>query len=202
MLPRVQSESLKQKTLELVNNINMKLLSTNIGKRKTVTWKNKIIETGMYKSPTKKPIFLGEEDVVDDEVVDRKYHGGIDQAVYGYSFKHYDYFQKLYPNLDFEYGMFGENLTFDDLNEEEITVGSTYKIGDCILEVTKPRQPCYKLGIRFGTVKIVKQFWNTSYSGIYFKVLKTGLVNVGDKLELIQKQKNTPTIAEVYETKK
>jgi len=180
----------------------MKLLSTNIGERKTVTWKRKTVVTGMYKQPTSTPIFLGEEDVVDDAVIDRKYHGGIDQAVYAYSFKHYDYFKNLYPDLDFDFGMFGENLTFDDLNEEEITVGSTYKIGECILEVTKPRQPCFKLGIRFGTAKIVRQFWNTSFSGIYFKVLKTGFVKVGDELELIKKQKNTLTIAEVYETKK
>ena len=180
----------------------MKLLSTNIGKRKTVTWKNKTVETGIYKHPTNAPIFLGEEDVVNDAVVDRMHHGGIDQAVYGYSFKHYNYFENLYPDLDFEFGMFGENLTFDDLNEEEITVGSTYKLGECILEVTKPRQPCSKLGIKFGTQKIVKQFWNTTFSGIYFKVLKTGFVKVGDELELIQKQKNTPTIAEVYESKK
>lgn len=180
----------------------MKLLSTNIGERKIVTWKNKTIETGIYKSATNKPVFLGEEDVDGDAVVDRKYHGGIDQAVYGYSFKHYQYFQKLYLELEFEYGMFGENLTFDDLNEEEITVGSTYRIGECIIEVTKPRQPCSKLGIKFGTQKIIKQFWNTSFSGIYFKVLKTGFVKVGDTLELIQKQKNTLTIAEVYNSKK
>lgn len=180
----------------------MKLLSTNIGERKTVSWKTKTVETGIYKYPTNAPIFLGEEDVVDDAVVDRKYHGGIDQAVYGYSFKHYKYFQNLYPDLEFGFGMFGENLTFDDLNEEEISVGSIYKIGDCILEVTKPRQPCSKLGIKFGTQKIVKQFWNTSFSGIYFKVLQTGFVKEGDILELIHIQKNTSTIAEVYKTKR
>ena len=180
----------------------MKVLSTNIGKRKTITWKYKTVETGIYKYASKTPIFLGKEDVVNDDVIDRKHHGGIDKAVYAYSFKHYNYFQKLYPNLDFEFGMFGENLTFDDLNEEKITIGSTYKLGECVLEVTKPREPCYKLGIRFGTAKIVKQFWNTSFSGIYFKVLQTGFVKKGDVLELLKKQKNTPTIAEAYETKK
>ena len=180
----------------------MKLLSTNIGDRKVVKWDNKAIETGIYKHAINTPIFLGEEDVISDAVVDRKYHGGIDQAVYAYSFKHYNYFQNLYPDLKFKFGMFGENLTFDDLNEEKITVGSTYKMGECILEVTKPRQPCYKLGIKFGTQKIVKQFWNTSFSGIYFKVLKTGFVKVGDSLELIHQQKNTLTIAKVFEAKK
>ena len=180
----------------------MKLISTNIGKRKTISLRGQEIQTGIYKYPVNEPIFLGEEDVVNDAVVNRKFHGGIDKAVYGYSYKHYEYFQKLHPELDFIFGMFGENLTFSDLNEEEITVGSRYQLGECVLEVTKPRQPCYKLGIRFKTQKIVKQFWNNSFSGIYFKVLQTGFVKSGDSLELIKKQANSPTIAEVFATKK
>lgn len=180
----------------------MKLISANIGERKTIIWKNKMVETGIFKFPVNHPVFLGEEDVEKDNVVDRKYHGGIDQAVYGYSEKHYNYFKSLHPDLDWNYGMFGENLTFSDLNEEEITIGSTYKIGECILEVTKPRQPCYKLGIRFNTQKIVKQFWNSTKSGVYFKVLQTGFVKSGDELLLIKKSDSTLTIAEVYESKK
>ncbi|MCF6297534.1 MAG: MOSC domain-containing protein [Flavobacteriaceae bacterium] len=180
----------------------MKVLSVNIGKRKTIIWRGKIIETGIFKYPVNQPIFLGKEDVKNDNVVDRKFHGGIDQAVYGYSIKHYKYFKKDYPNLDWNHGMFGENLTFTNLNEEEITVGSTYQLGKTILEVTKPRKPCYKLGIRFNNPKIVKQFWNSSMSGIYLKVLQTGFVNIGDELILLKKPENTLTIAEVYESKK
>jgi MOSC domain-containing protein YiiM len=180
----------------------MKIVSVNIGKRKTIAWKNKTIETGIFKSPFENPIFLGEEDVVDDAVVDRKHHGGIDKAVYGYSEKHYSYFKSLYPDLDWNFGFFGENITFDDLNEEEITVGSQYQLGKCVIEVSKPRQPCFKLGVRFGTQKIVKQFWNSTKSGIYFKVLKTGYVKPGDKLTLLLKPENSKSIAAVYESKK
>ena len=180
----------------------MKVVSVNIGERKTVVWKKKTIETGIFKKSVEKPIYLGEEDVVGDAVVDRKYHGGVDQAVYCYSAEHYNYFKILYPDLDWDFGMFGENITFDDLNEEEITVGSTYQLGECLIEVTKPRQPCYKLGVRFGTQKIVKQFWNTTKSGIYFKVLKTGYVKSGDELILLSKPENSESIATVYESKK
>lgn len=180
----------------------MKVVATNIGERKTIQWKNKTVETGIFKKPTSTPIFLGEEDVANDAVVDRKHHGGVDQAVYGYSVKHYDYFKALHPDLDWEHGMFGENLTFTDLNEEKITVGSTYELGECIVEVTKPRQPCYKLGIRFGTQKIVKQFWNSSKSGIYFKILKTGNVKSGDELIPINIKEDTQTIAKLFDTKK
>ena len=180
----------------------MKVVSVNIGERKKVIWRKKEIETGIYKFPVDKPIFLGSEDVKGDSVVDRKYHGGIEQAVYGYSEKHYNYFKKLHPNLDWQFGMFGENITFDDLNEEKITVGSTYQLGECKLEVTKSRQPCYKLGLRFNDPAIIKQFWETSMSGIYFKVLEVGNVKVGDVLVLINRSKDTLTIAQLYESKK
>ncbi|NOQ91982.1 MAG: MOSC domain-containing protein [Flavobacteriaceae bacterium] len=180
----------------------MKVISVNIGKKKTVTWKNKTYVTGIYKYPVEDSIFLGKEDVVNDDVIDRKYHGGIDQAVYAYGENHYAYWKDLYPNLEFNYGMFGENLTISDLFEEELTVGSIYQLGTCKLEVTKPRQPCVKLGIRFQDVKVIKQFWNTSKSGVYFKVLEIGKVTKNDVLTLLEKANNTPSIAKVYESKK
>lgn len=180
----------------------MKVISVNLGALKVINYKGKIVETGIFKYPVNKPIFLGTEDVENDSVIDRKYHGGIAQAVYGYSQNHYSYWKELYPDLDWNYGMFGENLSISNLEETEIFVGSTYKLGESLLEVTKPREPCYKLGIRFGTQEIVKLFWNSTKCGVYFKVLQTGNVSVGDELILVNKAENSPTIAEVYETKK
>jgi MOSC domain-containing protein YiiM len=180
----------------------MKVISLNIGERKVVNYKGKIVETSIFKFPVNHPIFLGKEDVENDAVIDRKYHGGIDKAVYGYSQNHYAFWKELYPDLDWNYGMLGENLTISNLEETQIFVGNTYKLGEALLEVTKPREPCYKLGIRFETQEILKQFWNSTKSGIYFKVLQTGKVNVGDELILVNQAKNSPTIAEVYETKK
>jgi len=180
----------------------MKVISVNIGERKVLNYKGKIIETGIFKFPVNHPIFLGKEDVENDAVIDRKYHGGIEQAVYGYSQSHYAFWKELYPNLDWNYGMLGENLTISNLEETEILVGNTYKLGEALLEVTKPRTPCFKLGIRFGTQEILKQFWNSTKSGIYFKVLQTGNVKVGDELILVNQSENSPTIAEVYDSKK
>ena len=176
--------------------------SVNIGEKKTINYEGKIVETGIFKYPIEKPIFLGEEDVENDAVIDRRYHGGIDQAVYGYSENHYEYWKQLYPDLDWKYGMFGENLTISNLEETTIKVGSTYQLGEVILEVTKPREPCFKLGLVFGTQAILKQFWNATMSGIYFKVLKTGNVTIGDALTLIKESKNAQTIAAVYNSKK
>ena len=180
----------------------MKVVSVNIGGKRVLDYKGKTIETGIFKFPVDNSIVLGLEDVENDVVVDRRYHGGIDQAVYAYSENHYKFWKELYPNLDWHFGMFGENLTISNLDETEIHVGDTYKLGEVIIEATKPRQPCMTLGIVFDTQKVLKQFWNSTKSGIYFKVLEPGKVTVNDKMILLKKSENSPTIAQVYESKK
>ena len=176
----------------------MKVISVNIGKKETIQYKNKTYLTGINKYPVKTSIFLGLEDVENDHVIDRRYHGGFEKAVYAYGENHYEFWQNLYPNLDFHYGMFGENLTIDNLLEEEIFVGNVYQLGKAIIEVTKPRKPCVKLGIKFNNPEVIKQFWNSTKSGVYFKVLQTGNVAKNDVLILLKEPKNTLTIAEVY----
>lgn len=176
----------------------MKIVSTNIGERKTVHYKNKTLETGIYKYAVDKPIFLDLKDVKGDAICNRENHGGIDQAVYAYSLKHYDFFKPFYPDLDWEMGVFGENLTIDHIEEASIHVGDTFKVGDAIIEATVQRNPCYKLGIRFNNMKIVKQFWNTTMCGVYFKVLQTGFVKAGDEFKLIKSCSDNPTIADLF----
>ena len=175
----------------------MNVVSVNVGKRKTISYKGKDVETGIFKHPTN-IIELGEKNVVSDAIVDRKHHGGINRAVYAYAESHYDYWKKLYPEAPWHYGIFGENLTIDFFDETEIYVGNQYKIGDVIIEVTEPRLPCMKLGLVFNNQKILKQFWNSTKSGVYFKVLKKGLIKTGDTIELVKECKTNNTIAEVY----
>lgn len=175
----------------------MKIIATNIGDRKEILWKKKKVITGIYKYPVNEPIFLDAEEVKGDEISDRKYHGGINQAVYAYSLKHYDYWKPLYPDLDWNYGMFGENLTVDDIEETKIHVGDTFTIGNAIVEATLQRSPCFKLGIRFNNMKIVKQFWNSTKCGVYFKLIQTGTVASGDVFEQIKSCPENPTIADL-----
>ncbi|OSY88791.1 sulfurase [Tenacibaculum holothuriorum] len=180
----------------------MYIESTNLGEKREINWKGKIVTTGIFKFPVNEPLFLDVEEVKNDVICNREHHGGVDQAVYAYSIKHYDYFKQLYPDLDWEFGMFGENLTLSTLEETEVHVGDTYKVGETILEVTKPRQPCMKLGVRFNDMKVVKQFWNSTKSGVYFKVLQAGNVKKGDQFELLSSDKTQPTIADIYTKKR
>ena len=67
------------------------------------------------------------------------------------------------------------------MNEAEIFIGNVYKIGEAQVQVTQPRQPCFKLGVRFGTQKIIRQFVDSGFAGVYFRVLKPGKVKKGDE---------------------
>ena len=176
----------------------MKVDSVNIGEQKVIKWRGKDVKTGIYKLPCSK-IVLDFEDVQDDTVIDRKHHGGIDKACYAYSTDHYDFWKSLYPSLNITFGMFGENVTINDFNESQIYIGDIFKLGDATVQVTQPRQPCFKLGVRFGTQKIIKQFIQHPYPGVYFKVIEKGEVKKGDEFQLIERQHDSFSITKIWE---
>lgn len=176
----------------------MKIVSVNRGEKRLVKWKNAEVETGIFKFPVAEAIMLGKTDVEDDAVVDRKYHGGFDKAVYAYSADHYPYWKNQFPDLEWSRGMFGENLTVGGLDESKMKIGTRYQLGEAEIEVCQPRQPCFKLGIRFNTQSILKTFVQSSFCGVYFRVLKEGKVDVGDEFQPLNEPEGSPTVAEVY----
>ena len=176
----------------------MHIISTNIGQPTTIEWRGKELKTGIYKHEVDAPIFLGAGDVVNDHVIDRRYHGGAEKACYLYSAEHYPFWQQKYPQLKWEWGMFGENLTVSGLNESEIRIGDRFQIGEAIVQVSQPRQPCFKLGIRFGTQKVVKDFWDSSFPGIYVRILQPGPISKGDQLTLIESNSNSLSVEQVF----
>ena len=175
----------------------MEVLSVNIGAKKQIKWKGKDVFTGIFKKPVDS-IYLEKNDVKDDIVCDRKYHGGIDKACYLFSSNHYKYWESLYPNLDFETGFFGENVTINNLNEQQIYIGDIFRLGGATIQVTQPRQPCFKLGVKFGTQKIIKQFINYNSPGVYVKVLETASVSIGDTMELVERMHDSISVIDIW----
>ena len=177
----------------------MNVISTNIAQPTTFIWKGKNVTTGIYKKPTDVPIYLGKEDVRGDEVSDRKVHGGEFKACYLFSANHYPYWQNLYPNLDWTFGMLGENLTVEDLNEKQLYIGDIYKLGKALVQITQPREPCFKFAHKFGTEDVLQQFIDHGYSGTYVRVLKEGSVKKGDHFELVERAKNSISIFQFFQ---
>ncbi|WP_136480535.1 MOSC domain-containing protein [Cognatitamlana onchidii] len=176
----------------------MEIVSTNIAKPTTIFWNGKEINTGIYKNPVNEPILLGSQGVQDDEIADRKVHGGEFKACYIFSADHYNYWKSLYPNLEWNWGMFGENLTVSSLNEKELHIGDIYKIGKTLVQVTQPREPCFKFGVKFNNQNVLNQFIDYGYSGTYVRILEEGYVKTGDKIELVEKAKNSISIFQLF----
>ncbi len=176
----------------------MQILSTNIAKPTTILWNGEQIQTGIYKTPTNQPIYLGKDDVKGDIISDRRVHGGEYKACYIFSAEQYPYWQNLYPDLDWDYGMLGENLTVSGLNEKHIHIGDIYKVGNALVQITQPREPCYKFGVKFGTQTVLKQFIEHGYPGTYLRVLEEGYVAKDDEFKLVEKAENSLTVHQFF----
>jgi MOSC domain-containing protein YiiM len=99
--------------------------------------------------------------------------------------------------MDLIWGMFGENFTAEGLMEDTVNIGDQFQIGSAKLVATQPRIPCYKLGVRFGRMDVIKRFLVSGRPGIYFKVSKEGEVETGDKIEIIKRDKNNATVKDI-----
>jgi MOSC domain-containing protein YiiM len=181
------------KTLEL----KMKLISVNVGLPREVSWKGKTVRTGIFKEPVSERVMVRSLNLDGDRQADLTVHGGLDKAVYVYPFEHYDYWRGELLDTELTPGTFGENFTSTGLREEEVNIGDRFRIGNVTLMVTQPRLPCYKLGIRFGRPDIVKQFLASRRTGFYFRVLQEGEVEAGDTLELLSRDDNNITVADI-----
>ncbi|KAF7194063.1 Protein YiiM [Pseudocercospora fuligena] len=135
------------------------------------------------------PIFVGSTGLIEDEHVYHD-HGGIERAVHGYNPNHYaDWRSEEPPNPAlFDLGGFGENLSATNLDEENVCIGDLYRIGEnVVLQVSEPRNPCYKLNIRFEWPRALKRIQSTGRVGWLFRVLQTGYIKRGDSIVLIDR---------------
>jgi MOSC domain-containing protein YiiM len=175
----------------------MKVLSVNVGFPRKVFFNGQTVTTGIFKNPVKGPIMLRKLNLDGDRQADLTVHGGVDKAVYSYPVEHYDYWHKQFPKLELIWGMFGENFTTEGLIEDAVNIGDHFQIGSAKLVATQPRMPCYKLGVRFGTMEIIRMFLAGGRPGIYFKVLEEGEVQSNDKIKIIKKDKNNVTVKDI-----
>ncbi len=177
----------------------MKIISTNIAKPVTIQINGKNETTGIYKKPINQPIYLEKEQVKGDEISNRKVHGGEFKACYLFSADYYPYWENLYPQLDWDFGMLGENLTVKGLDESKLFIGDIYKIGTALIQVTQPREPCNTFAAKMGSKNILKQFIAHAHPGIYVRVLEEGFVTNNDTMILVEQAKHSLTIVQFFE---
>lgn len=176
----------------------MQLLSVNVSKPKLKRFKLKFVTTAFDKKALTGPVKVDFDNIVGDKQADLMNHGGLDKAVYGFSHKHYAYWQQQLDLAHIDYGQFGENLTIDDLDEAEMAIGDRLQINDCILEVCQPRIPCYKISYQFKNVAMLNKFIDYAHTGVYFRVIQPGTIEAGSELQLIYKHPANITIKDLF----
>jgi MOSC domain-containing protein YiiM len=138
----------------------MQLVSVNVGLPRTITWKGRTVQTGIFKTPVNGRVQIRILNLAGDRQADLSMHGGPDKAIYVYPSEHYDYWQGEFTDMELPWGMFGENFTTTGLLEEVVNVGATFRIGSAVAMVTQPRVPCYKLRPNLGEKISSSGFWS------------------------------------------
>ncbi len=175
----------------------MKLLSVNVGLPREAEWHGIHVHTGIFKEPAGGRVALRTLNLDGDRQADLSVHGGAYKAVYCYPLTHYDYWKGKLPGRELPMGVFGENFTLDDFAEDSIYLGDRYSVGSAEVVVTQPRQPCYKLGIRFGDDDMVKRFYLSGRSGFYVAVTKEGEVGAGDEMTVVHRDPHGVAVSEI-----
>lgn len=175
----------------------MKVISLNVGKPRLMVYKGATINTGIFKKPVSGRIKLRALNLDGNQQADLSVHGGPYKAVYAYPSKHYGFWRQELPRMDLPWGAFGENLTTEGLNEDDLHVGDRFRIGTATIMVRQPRMPCYKLAAKFRRDDMIERFLVSGRSGFYFSVEEEGEVGVGDSLEPIARNHEGITIAEM-----
>ena len=146
--------------------------------------------SGIYKFPVSEPVWVSKAGMAGDGQADLRFHGGPDNVLLAYDAAHYTVWRRELGLPDLAHGSFGENCTLSgDFSDDTVCIGDTWRIGsDLLLQVTQPRQPCWKLARRIGRPDIVKRVMENAWGGWYSRILQEGSLAVGMPVELMERR--------------
>jgi MOSC domain-containing protein YiiM len=147
------------------------------------------VPSAFVKCPVEGPVAVTTLVLLGDQQADLRVHGGPEKAVYGYALSSYAVWRRAFPEHGALWmpGGLGENLTIDGIDEEMVHIGDVVRIGTATLQVTQPRQPCFKFALRFGDKRLPKAMIGNGRSGWYYRVIETGVLAAGDRLDLLER---------------
>lgn len=176
----------------------MKLIAINLSKQKSIEYQGKQVSTGIFKEAVFHDVFVGKQHLEGDEQADLKNHGGSHKAVYAFSREHYDHWRDILKNPNLKPGAFGENLTISSFDEDGLFIGDQFSIGACILEISQPRVPCFKLGIALNNTFAPKLFTKSFNTGIYFRVIKEGIIANGNPVRKVNEGSSSVNVRALF----
>lgn len=176
----------------------MKVISVNVGQPTALQVGHHTAVTGIRKHPVPGHVRVTVSGLEGDRVLNRRYHGGPDQAVYVYTREDYDeWTERLGRPL--EPGIFGENVVISGLESADVRVGERFRVADVLIEATAARTPCGTLGARMEDAGFVKRFVQARRPGFYARVLQEGDIERGDPVTRTPAPEGAPTIGELFD---
>nr|WP_041227464.1 MOSC domain-containing protein [Deinococcus deserti] len=181
----------------------MKVISVNVGQPTALQVGNRTKVTGIVKHAVPGRVRVTPAGLEGDRVMDRRYHGGADQAVYVYTREDYDAWAERMGAEQIP-GTFGENLVVSGLESAQVRVGDRLELrrldGEAVvLEVTAPRIPCDTLGAHMADAGFVKRFAQERRPGFYTRVLAGGTVGRGDAVTYLPGDPLAPTVGDLFD---
>jgi len=149
--------------------------------------------TGFNKEPVTGLVEVKSLGIVGDGQADLDSHGGPDKAICSYPSDHFAYWEEVLGHK-IAAGAFGENFTTSPAIEQDVCIGDSFQINDVILQVTQPRQPCWKLARRWKKKNLAALMQQTGKTGWYFRVLQPGQIQAPARLRLIDRPNEQWTI--------
>ena len=198
MTRNLGSQSSSHPARNAANEEMMKLISVNVSKPRDVAYRGKMVRTGIFKEPVKGRVWLRKLGLDGDGHGDPAVHGGIDKAVYAYPIEHYEHWMRELGRDELPFGQFGENFTVKGLLEEEVHIGDVFRIAGAQVQVTQPRVPCFKLGLKMECSTFPKHFLASERSGFYLRVVAEGDVGVDDRIERIKIDSARLSVHEIH----
>ena len=162
------------------------LSSVNVGRAQTVPGGRRYVRSAIWKTPVEGRVAVRGVNLDGDEQADRRVHGGPEKAVYAYGADEIRLWERELGR-DLGPSPFGENLTVDGLDVSGAPVGDRWAVGTTVLEVVQPRLPCFKLGVKFGDPKFLKQFARAGRPGAYLRIVEEGELGIGDAVEVVRR---------------
>ena len=173
------------------------VLSVNVGRARDFEYDGRPARSAIWKSPVAGRIAVRGVNLDGDEQADRVAHGGPDKAIYSYAIEDSRWWERKIGR-PFPYGAFGENLTTEGIEVNDALVGERWKIGTTVLEVSEPRVPCWRLGVRMNDKMFPRRFTEALRPGSYLRIIVEGDVGAGDEIRVIERPKHTLTIRDVF----
>ncbi|MCP3136440.1 MOSC domain-containing protein [Pyxidicoccus xibeiensis] len=151
--------------------------------------------SGIFKQPVDGPVWLSRTGLAGDGQADVKVHGGPEKAVLAYAEAHYAFWRERLERPDVGPGAFGENFVLSGGAEDSACIGDVLRVGGARVQVSQPRQPCWKPARRWGRKELSLLLQQTGRTGWYLRVLEEGPVRQGDVLELLERPFPAFTVA-------